>query len=256
MTPRPDALRPLAVALVASVVLWQVPYGPYLLYPFKLLGTWFHEGSHALAMVVTGAGFARMEVFSDGSGLARAASFAGPVASAVIAAAGYMGTPLAGVSMVWLARDARRGRRVLVGLAIVLGATALGSLDNRFGQVAIGATAAAVAAAAITPWPRLHLGLAHLIAAQACIGAIVDVRVLFEADLVVDGKPVRASDAHAMALATVGTDARWAVILWASLWLAWSVAILFVLFRRLRRRELAGASISGPPAAPAARPAG
>ena len=37
---RDDSLRPLALALVASVLLYQVPYGAYVLYPFKLLGTY------------------------------------------------------------------------------------------------------------------------------------------------------------------------------------------------------------------------
>ena len=49
---------------------------------FEILrdGTWLHEGSHALAMVITGAGFDRMQIFRDGSGLAHASGLAGPTA--------------------------------------------------------------------------------------------------------------------------------------------------------------------------------
>jgi hypothetical protein len=35
-------LRGLALALLASLVLLQLPYGGMVLYPFKVLGTWMH----------------------------------------------------------------------------------------------------------------------------------------------------------------------------------------------------------------------
>jgi len=38
-------LRPLGIVLLASLLLWQLPFGGFVLYPFKLLGTWLHEGS-------------------------------------------------------------------------------------------------------------------------------------------------------------------------------------------------------------------
>lgn len=248
MTARDDSLRPMALALLASVVLWQVPYGAQLLYPFKLLGTWLHEGSHALAMLGTGTGFASMEVFADGSGLAHATSLAGPVAGAIIAAAGYMGAPLGGVVLMVAARTPRGARRALVGLGAALAITALASIDNEFGQVAIGATGAAVIGVALVPRPRVHLAAAHLLAAQACVGAVVDIRVLFRPNLVVDGQVVRDSDAHAMAVATFGTDASWAVWTWAAIWIAWSLALLFVVLAWVRRATAA------PPSAPAPRP--
>ncbi len=247
MTARDDSLRPLALALVASVLLWQIPYGPYLLYPFKLFGTWLHEGSHAIAMLVSGAGFERMQIFRDGSGLAHASHLAGPTAGAFIAAAGYMGAPLWGAAIVALARDDRGARRALIALGTLLGVTAIASIDNRFGQIALGATGAALLALAAIPRPRLHVGLAHLIGAQACIGALVDIRVLYRPNLVVDGQVVRDSDAHSMALASFGTDADWAVWLWASLWLAWSLAILFVALWRVRQRMIASAAPAPPP---------
>jgi hypothetical protein len=40
-------LRTLAFALLASLLLWNLPFGGVLLYPFKLLATWLHELSTA-----------------------------------------------------------------------------------------------------------------------------------------------------------------------------------------------------------------
>jgi hypothetical protein len=247
---KPDPLRPLGLALVVGVVLLQVPYGGYAIYPFKLLGTWLHESCHALAMLLTGAGFTGLEVFADGSGLAHAERSAGPLAKAVIAPAGYMGAPLAGVAMV-VAVSRRWARAGLIALGVALVATALASISNQFGQVGIGATGLALLAIAALPRPRWHAGALALLAAQATTGALVDIRVLFQPTLVVDGQVVRNSDAHQMALGTFGTDATWAVWLWAAIWLAWSIAVLFWVLRRLQR-----AGLSGPPrAVPSARPA-
>jgi hypothetical protein len=63
-------LRTLAFALLATLLLWNLPVGGVLLYPFKLLATWLHESSHGLAMMVTRVGFDHMHIFRDTSGLA------------------------------------------------------------------------------------------------------------------------------------------------------------------------------------------
>jgi hypothetical protein len=47
MTARTRALG-LALAAATTVVLWQFAAGRYLLYPFTILATWFHEMGHGL----------------------------------------------------------------------------------------------------------------------------------------------------------------------------------------------------------------
>jgi hypothetical protein len=233
------SLRPLALTLIATLLLWQLPFGGFVLYPFKILATWLHEGSHGLVMALTGAGFDRMEVFSDGSGLAHGRYAVVPFAGALIAAAGYMGTPLWGVALLAASGSVRGARRALAIGAALMVASAILVVSNQFGQVALGATGAAIAVAAVAlPARWVRVG-AHAIAAQACINAVVDIRVLFRPSLYVDGRLVRDSDAHAMAGATFGTDADWAVWSWAGIWLAWSLALLFATFVVVKRRERA-----------------
>jgi len=241
VTAAAPTLRPLALTLIASVLLWQLPFGGFVLYPFKLIGTWLHEGSHGLVMALTGAGVDRMEVFADGSGLAHARYPVTRAAQALIAAAGYMGTPLWGVALLAASRSVRGARRALAAGGFLLLGSAVLVVANRFGQVALGVTGAMIVLGAFALPDRWTQIAAHVLAAQACINAVVDIRVLYRPTLFIDGKAVRNSDAHAMALSTFGTDAHWAVWLWASVWLAWSLALLAWLFWVVRRRDAAAA---------------
>src|SRR3569623_1754971 len=106
----------LAIALLASLLVWNLPLGGYVLYPFKLLATWMHELSHGIAMTACGAGFDHILVYRDTSGLAYARSSVGGFGSAVIAGAGYMGTPVWGAVLLVLAHAARTARRALAAV--------------------------------------------------------------------------------------------------------------------------------------------
>jgi hypothetical protein len=231
----PVEQRTLAVALLVSLLLWNLPFGGVLLYPFKLFATWLHELSHGLAMTVTGAGLDHVVVYRDTSGLAYPRSGSGPIGAVLVAAAGYMGTPLWGALLLVATPTARAARWALLVLAALLVGTALtvvsappGASGGNFGPWAIGAIGAGVAAAALLVPARWRLATAHFLAAQACVNALLDIRVLLRPTQMIDGHVARASDATNMAAATFGTTAPWAVYTWVGLWLAWSLAILYV----------------------------
>jgi hypothetical protein len=236
-------LRTLAFALLASLLLWNLPVGGVLLYPFKLIATWLHELSHGLAMLLTGVGFERVLIYRDTSGLAYASAEAGGVGRAVIAAAGYMGTPLWGAVLLVVTPNARLSRYALLGFGGLLILTAVTVIDapdgDPFGAWAVAAIGAACALAGVIvpgPW---RLAIAHFIAAQSCVNALLDIRVLLRPSQVVGGKVAGASDAHNMAAATFGTTATWAVWTWAAIWLLWSLAVLYVALRLSGSRALA-----------------
>ncbi|MEM6754700.1 MAG: M50 family metallopeptidase [Cyanobacteria bacterium P01_C01_bin.38] len=96
-------------AAVATVVLWQVPYGDYILYPFSILATWFHEMGHGLAAILLGGDFRQLEIFPNGSGVATytysGRLFLGPIGRAFIAAAGLLGPPIAGAILILASRS-------------------------------------------------------------------------------------------------------------------------------------------------------
>jgi hypothetical protein len=225
--------RTLAVALLGSLLLWNLPFGGVLLYPFKLLATWMHELSHGIMMLATGAGFDHILIYRDTSGLAYGRTPVGMLATAFIAAAGYMGTPVWGAVLLVATRDARTARRALLVLAVLLVATAMfvvapTASEGGFGPWATGLIGAAVFACALLLPARVRLFGAHFLAAQACCNALLDIRVLMRPSQVVGGQIAGGSDASNMALATFGTTQAWAVWTWAIVWLAWSLVVLFV----------------------------
>jgi hypothetical protein len=231
----PVELRTLAIALLASLLLWNLPFGGLLLYPFKLLATWLHELSHGLAMMITGTGFDRVVIYRDTSGLAYAQSGAGPFAAAIIAAAGYMGTPLWGALLLVITPTPRSARIAMLVLGVLLGVSALTVIatpnGDTFGPWAIGAIGIAFAVAALALPGKWRVAVAHFVAAQAGVNALLDIRVLLRPAQVVNGMEAGASDAHTMAAATFGTTAMWAVWFWAVVWLAWSLAVLYIALR-------------------------
>ena len=95
-------LKCLIGAAVATAVLWQVPGGDYILYPFSILATWFHEIGHGLMAVLLGGRFDQLQIFPNGSGVARYALSRswGPIGPALVAAAGPMGPPIAGSALI------------------------------------------------------------------------------------------------------------------------------------------------------------
>jgi len=229
-------LRTLAVALLVSLLLWNLPFGGVLLYPFKLFATWLHELSHGVAMIATGAGFDHIVIYRDTSGLAYAYTSVGSLGTAIIAAAGYMGTPLWGAVLLLVTRDGPSARRALLVLAgLLVGTTILviaPSPDgDTFGQWAVPAIGAGVALCGLVLPDRWRVLAAHFLAVQACVNALLDIRVLLRPLQVVGGKSAGMSDAHNMALHTFGTTEKWAVWAWAIIWLAWSLAVLFVALR-------------------------
>ncbi|MEB3219915.1 MAG: M50 family metallopeptidase [Nostocales cyanobacterium 94392] len=92
-------------AAVATIVLWQVPYGDYILYPFSILATWFHEMGHGLGAILLGGNFRQLLIFSDGSGVAQYSGRFGSIAIAFVAAAGPMGPPIAGAILILASRS-------------------------------------------------------------------------------------------------------------------------------------------------------
>jgi Peptidase M50B-like len=227
---RPVSERNLFLALLAILVLWNVPYGWVALYPFKLFATWLHELSHGLVMLITGAGLDRLQIFRDTSGLAHSERGVGVLAQACIASAGYLGTATFGALFLVTGGTARRSRFVLLGLGLALAASAALWVRNPFGLAAVLVLALTFAALARFGGDGVVSFVLQFVAAQSCINAVLDIRVLFGSVMMVDGQPAGRSDADTMAQILGGPP-----LAWAFLWLLYSFALFYLALRFLRR---------------------
>lgn len=109
VAPSRAALHTLLLACAATVALWFVPFASLLLYPLRLFVTFIHEGSHALAAVLTGGVARQIFIQSDASGVTETGGGWG----IVIVMAGYLGATAYGAGMLTLARRPGAARLAL-----------------------------------------------------------------------------------------------------------------------------------------------
>ncbi|MEW6348549.1 MAG: M50 family metallopeptidase [Thermodesulfobacteriota bacterium] len=168
-------------AAAATVVLWQVPGGNYVLYPFTILATWFHEMAHGLAALMLGGSFTKLMVYSDGSG---AACYWGPLAlgnlgQALVAGAGPMGPPIAGAILIMSSRSEKATRVSLWLLGgLLLTSTALW-VRSLFGAVAIPLMGLAVMAVPLRGSAGIQACAVQFLGVQACVGMFLRLDYLF-----------------------------------------------------------------------------
>jgi hypothetical protein len=113
--------RHLLGALVLLLALSNVPYGNYMLYPFKLFATWIHELCHGMAAIAIGGNFRSLQIFSDTSGLASNCYFQSTFNKVVVASAGYIGTALFGALFLILQRPSKFSRVVAIAATLFFG---------------------------------------------------------------------------------------------------------------------------------------
>lgn len=202
------------LAAAVSLGLSLTPWGPVLLYPFKLFTTWVHECAHAAATVVVGGEVVAVTLAADTSGLTESLLPASRLARGFVASAGYLGAALVGCLLMAATRVERAAHAVLLAIGGLMLATLVAWVRNPFGAVAVLAGAAALIALGrqgLGPLPRFVLGL---LAIQVALNAVYDIRVLFQ----LSGQPSDAATMAALFLAPA-----W---IWATAWIAAAVAML------------------------------
>ncbi|MBD2358019.1 M50 family metallopeptidase [Tolypothrix sp. FACHB-123] len=171
----------LIAAAIATIVLWQVPAGDYILYPFTILATWFHEMGHGLMALMLGGQFLKLEIFGNGSGVAtyRIASSLGSIGPALVAAAGPMGPPIAGAALILASRSFKAASLSLKILGGVLLLSTLVWVRSLFGFIAIPVLALIILGIAFKA-PRWVQGFSiQFLGVQACISTYHQLNYLF-----------------------------------------------------------------------------
>lgn len=193
-------LQVLAGIALISVLAWQTALGSLALYPFTILATWFHEMGHGIAAMLTGSHFDRLEIYADGSGVARSLR---PVdgfvlTDALIAASGPLGPAIAGALLIVSSRSAKATRTALtvLGAALIL-STAIW-VRSLVGWAVLPALGLAILLIAHRLSPQRQQFAIQFLGVQACISVWKQFGYLFSAGGLVGGQMQR-SDTGAIA---------------------------------------------------------
>lgn len=171
----------LIAAAITTIILWQVPIGGYILYPFTILATWFHEMGHGLMALLLGGWFEKLLIFPNGSGVAyhSGSLFLGRIGRALVGAAGPMGPPIAGAGLILASRRFKTAHLSLQLLGIALIVSALIWVRSLFGFTAIGLLGLLILGIAFKT-PRWVQGFAiQFLGVQACVSTFHQVDYLF-----------------------------------------------------------------------------
>src|SRR6476620_11681000 len=123
----PDAKPQLTLLLAATLVtvaIWFIPYAEYAVYPIRLFVTFIHESSHALVALLTGGSVKSLTIAADGSGVVYSAS-SSLIGTIFTSSAGYIGTTVFGVILLYLMRRNVASQKVLFCIGGLLGAITL-----------------------------------------------------------------------------------------------------------------------------------
>jgi len=216
----------LLVATLVTIALWIIPYGGYVVYPIRLFVTFIHESSHALMAVVTGGAVQSLTIAADGSGLTYSAP-SGFFGGMLTSSAGYIGTTVAGVLMLYLIRKRFSPNKILTaeGLFVALMLVVFTLLSPIFNFLSLqvsfssvlftlitgGVLAGGLIALGIFASSRLASFAVAFLAVQCLLNAITDQITLFFINSPFSGSDVQ-NDALNMANATHLPGIVWVVV--------------------------------------------
>ncbi|KAB8319874.1 M50 family metallopeptidase [Tolypothrix campylonemoides VB511288] len=171
----------LIAAAIATIILWQVPAGDYILYPFTILATWFHEMGHGLMAMLLGGQFRKLEIFGNGSGVASYAMSLslGPIGPALVAFSGPMGPAIAGAALILASRSFKTANLSLKILGVFLLVSTIIWVRSLFGIVAIPLLGLIILGIALKA-PRWVQGFTvQFLGVQACVSTYHQLDYLF-----------------------------------------------------------------------------
>lgn len=227
----------LIIATILTVALWFIPYADYLVYPIRLFVTFIHESSHALVAFLTGGSVQSLTIASDGSGVVYSAA-SGWISGLLTSSAGYLGTTVFGVLMLFLIRRSVSPHKVLfasgafiAAITVVFGIISpvfhIFSLNVAFSSILFTVISGAVLSAALIALSKYasfkvaNFSVAFL-AIQCLLNSLSDLKTVFFINAPLVGSDLQ-NDASNMAAAT-GLPG----IVWVVIWIGISVVMISV----------------------------
>jgi len=199
----------LLLITLGIVIVMNIPFVKYALYPFDVYSTWVHELCHGLAAIMSGGKIVKLEIFPDTSGLATSAI--NPSRRSFVASAGYQGTAFMGFFLLLFRRTKRGPRSGTMGLALTIILSCALWVRNYFGFFFLFFLGLVLAGLAYM-LPSNHIRNLYIILSVTCsLNAISHVHDLFSFNNYINGEEA-SSDAHTMADVVGLSFMAWAVI--------------------------------------------
>jgi hypothetical protein len=177
----------LLVAVIVTVVLYQVPYGRYVAYPFSMLATWFHEMGHGITAMLLGGTFVSIDITFTLGGVAMHRTADG-ISQGLVALGGLLGPAIAGAILIQLGRV----RRLTAPALYLLGGVMIGSmlLLGLFspGMWCIALMGAMIILVTAKTGHAVRHFLLHLIGVQTGVGVFNQIDYLFMRSAHVGGR--------------------------------------------------------------------
>lgn len=210
----------LLLVTIGILVCMNVPYVRWVFYPFDIFSTWIHEMCHGLAAILVGERIAKLNIFSDTSGLAYTS---GAKSQAFVSSAGYQGTAVIGCLLLLFRRTKRGPRTGTTILAWFMILSTVLWIRNVFGFIFILSFGVVLQIAA---WklPSSYIRVVYLVlAVTTTLNAVTNVQNLFGSSFSVNGTD-SSTDAHTM----VDLLGGWTHYTWAIMWLALAVVLMLL----------------------------
>ena len=213
-----EQLGRLFLAGVLVVFLPQLPLGNFLVYPFTILTTWFHEMGHGLTAMLLGNDFHRLVIFPSGSGYAETlypGGEPGGLTRALVAAGGPLGPVVIGAALILASSREKWWKPALFALAGILVLSALIWVRSAVGLTVLPLVAVALGWIAIKGPPWLDRFSLQFLGVLAAMSMLRDWDYLFSCRAVIGGQ-FMLSDTCAMEEALALPYWVWAVLIIAA----------------------------------------
>lgn len=228
----------LILAGVVVLALPAMPYGTYLIYPFVILTTWFHEMGHGLTALAMGQDFQRLMIYPNGSGVAESLVHpdASPLTLAAIAAGGPLAPSLAGAGLILASAHERLWRPTLWAVSAAIFASVIIYVRSPVGYSVLPLVAACLA---LVAW-RAPAGFARFmlqfLGVLAAMSMLRDFDYLFTERAVIGGQAIL-SDTGQIEAALVLPHWVWAALIILLSAIMIGASLKYALSeKRLRRR--------------------
>ncbi len=214
---------------LATAVLWQFQIGRFILYPFTILGTWFHEMGHGLSAIILGGSFIRLDIFPDASGIAVHSenSYLAALGRALIATGGPIGPTIAGSLFIVASSKKNLTRLILFLLALVLIISDILWVRTLFGFVIILIFGLLVGFISLKANDKVQKFTLQFLGIQAFLSLYLSLNYLFSSGGIVNGVAFK-SDTQHMADNLLLPYWFWAVVI-----LAFSLFLIYFSFRKV-----------------------